>query len=116
MSSANFKPKRTAAASRSFLATARLSCLIINGEVNGKCFTSHVTTVIGVGDRGPQNSGKIFFGQNHLKFGHFVNYSGKYHVKFGNFVNFSCICFRAKCLSPKLTEVLYAYDHGLRQS
>ena len=26
MSSANFKPKRTAAASRGFLATARLSC------------------------------------------------------------------------------------------
>ena len=29
MSSVNFKPKRTAAASRSFLATARLSCLFL---------------------------------------------------------------------------------------
>jgi len=28
MSSANFEPKRTAAASRGFLATARLSCLV----------------------------------------------------------------------------------------
>jgi len=29
MLSANFKPKRTAAASRGFLATARLSCLLM---------------------------------------------------------------------------------------
>jgi len=33
----------------------------------------------------PQNSGKIFFGNYHEKFGHF---SGKY-AKFGDFVNFS---------------------------
>ena len=32
MSSANFKPKRTALASRRFLATARLSCLIFRGS------------------------------------------------------------------------------------
>ena len=24
----------------------------------------------------PKNSGKIFFGQNHVKFGHFVNFFG----------------------------------------
>ena len=56
----------------------------------------------------------IFFGQNrvkfghfvnfsgiyHVKFGNFVNFSGKYHVRFGHFVNFSCICFRAKMSCP----------------
>jgi len=41
-----------------------------------------------------------------LKFGENL---GKYHVKCGNFVNFSYV-FWQKCISPKLTELLYAYD------
>jgi len=46
--------------------------------------------LIGVGDGIRE---KIFFGQNHAKFGHFVN--------------FSCTYFRAKMsCPPKLTELL----------
>jgi len=48
------------------------------------------------GDRGTcphPNSGKYFWGKNHVKFGHFVN--------------FSCTYFRAKMsCPPKLTELL----------
>jgi len=42
----------------------------------------------------PKKIRKIFLGKNHVKFGHFVN--------------FSCIYFRAKmsCPAPKLTELL----------
>ena len=67
------------------------------------------------------NSGKIYLGKNHVKFGHFVifsgiyhvkfgnfvNFSGKYHVKFGHFVNFHACILGQKCLVPlKLTELL----------
>ena len=70
----------------------------------------------------PQKIGKKYFsGKNHVKFGHFVNFcsaiyhaklgnfvnfSVSSHVKFGHFVNFSCIYLLAKCLPPKLTELL----------
>ena len=106
----------------------------------GKCLrTCPSAAYIGVGDGGsgarapPQKKiGKnifgqllckiqIFFGQNHVKYGKFVNISGKYHknsgsllffsdknrVKFGHLVDFSYIFFGQKCLvSLKLTELL----------
>jgi len=53
----------------------------------------------------PPNSGKyIFFGQNHVKFGHFVNFFGHISCKIRIF---HAYIFGQKCVAlPKLTELL----------
>jgi len=85
-------------------------------------------TNIGVGDGGTGGGGqlppaaqknpeKYFSGKNHVKFGHFVNFSCICHVKFGNFVNFSCMYFRAKMsCPPKLTELLRLWPQRMFRS
>ena len=61
----------------------------------------------------------IFRAKNHVKFGHFANFSGifhvkfcnfinfsaKYHVKLGYFVNFHAYIFGQQCLAPPLPQV-----------
>ena len=47
------------------------------------------------------------------KFGQKLFFSGKNHVKFGHFDNFSCIYFRAKMSCPlKLTKLLRLWREG----
>jgi len=55
----------------------------------------------------PKFGERIFWGNYHVKFGNFVNFSAKCHVKFKHFVNFLYIYFLAKIFCPpKLTELL----------
>jgi len=75
----------------------------------------------------PQNSGKYFSGNYHVKFGHFsgknhvkfrnfLNFSGKNHVKLGHFGIFHTVFFGQKCLGPlKLTELLRLRYHPEEQ-